>query len=113
MHAAFISYSLSENMAMIINKLAFFNLLCLEFLGYVLCSAAQSCPPLYSPMECSPPGSSVQGISQARILEWVPFPSAGDLPDPGTEPTPLVSPALAARSFTTSATWEAQLLGYV
>ena len=40
-------------------------------------------------------------------------PPAGDLPDPGTEPTPLVSPALAARSFTTSATWEAQLLGYV
>ena len=37
-------------------------------------------------MDCSPPGSSVCGISQARILEWVAFPSPEDLPDPGTEP---------------------------
>ena len=33
-------------------------------------------------MECSPPGFSVHGILQARMLEWV-FPSPGDLPDPG------------------------------
>ena len=32
---------------------------------------AQSCPNLYSPMDCSPPGSSVHVILQARILEWV------------------------------------------
>ena len=32
---------------------------------------AQSCPTLYHPVNCSPPGSSVHGISQARILEWV------------------------------------------
>ena len=32
---------------------------------------AQSCPTLCDPMDCSPPGSSVHGISQARILEWV------------------------------------------
>ena len=32
---------------------------------------AQSCPVLCNPMECSPPGSSVHGILQARILEWV------------------------------------------
>ena len=32
---------------------------------------AQSCPTLYDPMSYSPPGSSVHGISQARILEWV------------------------------------------
>ena len=31
---------------------------------------AQSCPTLYNPMDCSPPGSSVHGILQARILEW-------------------------------------------
>ena len=89
----------------------------------------------YDPMDCSPPGSSVHGIFQARILEWVaisssrnvkslsrvrlfgtpwtvayqaplsiefsrqqyqsglPFPSLGDLPDPGIKPT---SPALQA-----------------
>ena len=33
-------------------------------------SVAQSCPTLGDPMDCSPPGSSVHGILQARILEW-------------------------------------------
>ena len=32
---------------------------------------AQSCPTLRDPMDCSLPGSSVHGISQARVLEWV------------------------------------------
>ena len=36
----------------------------------------QLCPTLRGPMDCSPPGSSVQGISQARILEWVAMPSS-------------------------------------
>ena len=31
---------------------------------------AQLCPTLYDPMDCSPPGSSVHGIFQARVLEW-------------------------------------------
>ena len=31
----------------------------------------QSCPTLGNPVDCSPPGSSVHGILQARILEWV------------------------------------------
>ena len=35
-----------------------------------LCSVAQSCPTLCDPLDCSPPGSSVHGILQARILEW-------------------------------------------
>ena len=50
---------------------------------------------LGDPMDYSLPGSSVHGILQARILEWLPFPSPGDLPDPGIEPTSLMSPALA------------------
>ena len=37
--------------------------------------SAQSCPTLCSPMDCSPPGSSVHGIFQARVLEWA-FPSS-------------------------------------
>ena len=41
---------------------------------------------LCDPMDCSPPGSSDHGILQARILEWVAFPSPGDLPNPGMEP---------------------------
>ena len=32
---------------------------------------AQSCPTLCEPMDCSPPGSSIHGIFQARVLEWV------------------------------------------
>ena len=48
-------------------------------------------------MDCSPPGSSVHGISQARKLEWVAFPSPGDLPDPGIT---SASSALAGRFFT-------------
>ena len=31
----------------------------------------QSCPTLHDPMDCSPPGPSVHGIFQARVLEWV------------------------------------------
>ena len=55
------------------------------------------------PMDCSPPGSSVQGISQARTLEWVASvaPTLGDLPDTGTEPMSLMSHALAGTIFTT------------
>ena len=32
---------------------------------------AQLCPTLSDPVDCSPPGSSVRGIFQARVLEWV------------------------------------------
>ena len=36
-----------------------------------MCVHAQLCLILYDPMDCSPPGSSVHGIFQVRILEWV------------------------------------------
>ena len=45
---------------------------------------AQSCPTLCDPVDSSPPGSSVHGISQAGILEWV---AISVLPDPGIEPS--------------------------
>ena len=51
-----------------------------------VCSATQFCLTLCDPMGCSLPGSSVYGISQARILSGLPFPSPGDLSDPGIEP---------------------------
>ena len=44
--------------------------------------AAQSYLTLCNPMDCSPSGSSIHGILQARILEWVAFPFSRDLPDP-------------------------------
>ena len=42
----------------------------------VRAKSLQSCPTFYDPMDCSPPGSSVHGILQARILEWVAMPSS-------------------------------------
>ena len=53
---------------------------------------AQSCPIVCDPMDCSLPGSSVHGISQTRMLEWVAIFSPGYLPNPGIE---LISSALA------------------
>ena len=50
-------------------------------------------------MDCGSPGSSIHGISQARIPEWVAIPSPGDLPDPGIETLSPVSPALQADSL--------------
>ena len=53
-------------------------------------------------MDCSPPGSSVGGIFQAKTLEWVACPPPGDLPKSGIELGSLNSPALAGGFFTTS-----------
>ena len=51
-------------------------------LGQILCvKSLQLCPTLCYPMDCSPLGSSVHGISQARILGWVAMPPPGDLPN--------------------------------
>ena len=55
------------------------------------------------PMDWDPPGSSVRGILQARILEWVAVPVSKHLPDPGIKPG---SPALQADLFTMWATRE-------
>ena len=60
------------------------------------CSVTELCLTLCDPMDCNLPGSSVYEIFPARI-GVVPFPSAGDLPDPGIETT---SPALAGGFFT-------------
>ena len=54
---------------------------------------------LCNPVDCSPPGSSVHGIVQARTLEWLPFPPPGDLSDPGIEPASPVSRALQVNSL--------------
>ena len=47
------------------------------------------------------------GFSRQEYWSGLPCPPTGDLPNPGTEPTSLMSPALAGGFFTTSATWEA------
>ena len=53
----------------------------------------QSCPTLCNPVDCSSPDSSVHGILQARILEWVAIPFSRGLPKQGIKPG---SPALHA-----------------
>ena len=56
----------------------------------------QSCLTLCEPMDCSPPGSSVHGIFQAKHWGGLTFPSPGVLPDPRIE---TESPALQADSL--------------
>ena len=58
--------------------------------------AAQLCPTFCYPKDCSPPGYSVHGILQARVWSGLPFPSPGDLLNPGIEAR---SPALKAESL--------------
>ena len=55
---------------------------------------AQSCPTLCGPMDCSPPGFSIHGISQQEYWNGLPFPTPGGHPNQGIEPTFLASPAL-------------------
>ena len=54
------------------------------WISNVKVKVAQSCPTLCDTMDYT-----VNGILQARILEWVAFPSPGDLPNPGMEPSSL------------------------
>ena len=51
-------------------------------------------------MDCSPPGSSVHGISQARILEWVTMSSSRDLPHPGIKPGSTCIAGMSPKSDT-------------
>ena len=62
------------------------------------CSSLKSCPTLCDPMDCSLPGSSLHGISQARILERVAISSSRESSRSRDQ---LASPALAGRFFTT------------
>ena len=73
----------------------------------VCATSLQLCPTLSELMDCSPPGSSVYGILQARILEWVAKPLLG------MDNASLMSPVLAGRFFTTGITWEALYTGYI
>ena len=69
-----------------------------SIVGYVcVCSVVSDC---LQPHGLKLPGSSVHGIFQAKVLEWVPYPPPGDLPDPGVEPESSASPALAGGFFT-------------
>ena len=85
----------------------FFFSLSLFHILFLCVKSLQSCLTLCDSINHSWPGSSVHGILQARILEWVAVPPSGGLPDPEIELTSLTSLALVDRFFTTNATWEA------
>ena len=63
-----------------------------------MCVHAQSCLTLCDPVDCSLPGSSVHGISQARVLEWVAIAFSRGSSLSGIQPVP---PPLAGRFFST------------
>ena len=66
-----------------------------------VCSVGPLCLTLCDPVDYSPPDSSVHGVFQARILEWLPFPTLGYLPNLGIKPMSSVSPTLSGRFSTT------------
>ena len=69
-----------------------------------VCVQLLSCIQLFGAPWTVPARTPVHGIFQMRIWSGLPFPTPGDLSDPGILPE---SPALAGGFFTTSATWEA------
>ena len=71
---------------------------------FIYCVCIFSCSfvsDLCDPMGSSPPGSSVHGFCKQEYWSGLPFPTPGDLPDPGIEPTSPASSALAGGFFTT------------
>ena len=74
--------------------------------AWVCVKSLQLCLTLCNRTDCNPPDSSVQGVLQARIMEWVAMPSSRESwrgSNPGIEPESLMSPALAGRFLTTDA----------
>ena len=78
-----------------------FKIIQRKYRHFVCVLVTQLCLILCNPMDYSPPDSSVHGTFQARILEWLPFPSPGDLPEPEIKPG---SAALQADCLTVWAT---------
>ena len=77
----------------------------------VLCAKSfQSCPTLCNRMTTAHQALLSMGFSKEDCWSGLPCLPPGYLPDPGIEPMSLISPALVGRFFTTSATWEAQIL---
>ena len=76
-------------------------------------SVTQSYSTLCDPLDCSPPDSSVHGILQARMLEWVAKASSRGSSPPRDQTHVSMSPVLTGRFFTTSTTWEALQVGFL
>ena len=87
----------------------------LTFLNYLhdfyccVCSVTQSCPTLYDLMDCNPPGSSVLGILQARMLEWVAISSSKESSQPRDWNCVSCISCIGRQILYHWATWEAQV----
>ena len=68
----------------------------------------KSCPTLETTRNCSPQAPLSRGFSRQEHWSGLSCPPLRDLPNPGTEPVSLMSPALAGGFFTTRTMWEAQ-----
>ena len=82
-----------------------------SFIGFLshwhVCSKLlQSCLTLCDPTNCSLPGSSANGILQARTLEWLAMPFSRGPSWPRDRLVSLMSPTVAGGFFTTSTTWQ-------
>ena len=77
-----------------------------------VCSVAQSCLTLCSPMDCILPGSSVHGILQARILGWVVTSFSRKSSQPWDQTQISCFSCIGRRTLDTSTTWEAPILSY-
>ena len=78
----------------------------------VLCLVAQSCPTLCSPVDCSPPGSSVRRIFQARILEKVAISYSRGSSQPRDQTQVSCVSCIGRWILYHCATWEAWWRGY-
>ena len=76
---------------------------------HVYAKSLQSCPALCDPMDVAHEAPLSMEFSREEYWSGLPFPSPGDLPDPGIKLVSPLSPAWADRFFTTSTTWEAHI----
>ena len=84
----------------------YFTLLCMR------AQLLQPCPALWDPVDGSPPGSSVHGILQARVLEWGAMPSSGGSSPPRDWTHTSCVSCVAGRFFTTELSGKPILLFY-
>ena len=76
-------------------------------------ACTQSCPTLCDSWIVAQQAPPSMGFSKQEYYSELPFPTPGDLPDPGIEPTSLASSALAGGFFTTRAAWESYLRVFI
>ena len=77
--------------------------------GVPKCAHAQSCLTFVNPWTVACQAPQCMKFSRQEYWRGLPFPTPGDLPDPGTKFMSPVAPALAERFFTNSITWETQI----